>query len=132
MCFNYLENIINDLIEATLSRAGVPSLADSIISKEMFKNKLKILQCLSKDCEGLHEIPFKEMIALNDDRNKIAHGHFEQNPFDGTYKVLSKNGVTAIDASTIREKTRIAERLSDKLRYNLAWFEFSAIEQSDS
>jgi hypothetical protein len=45
----------------------------------------------SKEGEGLKYIPVPELRQIAGERNNLAHGHFDQNPYDGTYDVVTKS-----------------------------------------
>lgn len=69
--------------------------------------------------------PIEELRELGRMRNFLAHGHFDQNPFDGSYVVTGRSGTPKyIKAEAIEVLTdRILVAL-DALRLPVAVFEF--------
>ncbi len=98
-----------------------------------FSSKLLTLKFLQYTSEGKHlkGLPFEELNQLNSNRNNFAHGHMEQNPYDGTYDIIGKRKLN--DASTIKliSLAGHADALWDKLRLIEATFWFEDLTNLD-
>lgn len=65
----------------------------------------------------LENAPIAELRELGKMRNFLAHGHFDQNPFDGSYVVKPRSGKSRyVKAESIRAYTTRAFEVIDKLR----------------
>jgi hypothetical protein len=73
-----------------------------------------------------------QMRQIAVERNKLAHGHFDQNPFDGTYDVVTKGSVRS--QYTFEDIDRLTERTTkvwDELRYAEAYYSFADVPIED-
>ena len=59
---------------------------------------------------------FDRLREINAVRNQLAHGHFEQNPFEGSYQILIKRRYLDYPASRVREINDQLEALVYDLR----------------
>lgn len=53
---------------------------------------LRLLQAVASE-PNLRAIDCDKLMSLNGERNVLAHGHFDQNPFDGSYVVQNRKKV---------------------------------------
>ena len=104
-----------DLNLTRLLRRIIAHLGNSPVLQELTKGSfakrvenVRILQSIKPDLP-LGGIDFKEIADLNSLRNIVAHGHFDQNPFQGDYELIT-NKKTHSDFSTERLDA-ITERL---------------------
>lgn len=66
---------------------------------------------------GIPDIDFAELRQLNNDRNNVAHGHFDQNPYDGSYVLLTSKQFEAAKRQTYENYPISAlNRITDKLK----------------
>lgn len=90
-----------------------------------YSRKVLVLDLLSllNDPGDLKNAPITEMRELGRERNVVAHGHFEQNPFQGDYKLVGKGRYSdyspaRLDGLTARCNV-VWERLRDLRLYYL-------------
>lgn len=92
VAFNRIENLISVLIMAALKDLGRTDLiVDSCnvdLSRRIRNLELILLATPYKQVFG-------EVKAIATERNKIAHGHFDQNPIDGRYAVTGRKPETS-------------------------------------
>jgi hypothetical protein len=75
---------------------------------------------------GIKNVSIAAMREIAGERNKLAHGHFDQNPFDGSYDVVTKNNTrSSYSVEDLDRLTAKADRSIDELRYASAYYEFS-------
>jgi hypothetical protein len=89
LAFNEADYRLSKVITAELSERGHPDLA-ATASKGTFAQrleKLEILVSTTKDRQ-LSGLPVAKLRSLNSDRNNLAHGHFDRNPYDGSYTLI--------------------------------------------
>lgn len=102
--FNAIDVILSDIIHMALQRAKRPEIL-SWIGDDMYARKvttLALLQVGIPDC-GDPEL-IETLRRLGAERNKLAHGHFDQNPFDGSYSVVALRRGERVSASMPVEK----------------------------
>lgn len=90
LTFNEVDYRLSQIIRAALTISGQTALAESA-SKGPFAQRLETLGILiaySNDIDGIKAVPVAKLRSLNTDRNNLAHGHFDQNPYDGSYKLV--------------------------------------------
>jgi hypothetical protein len=93
--FNELDDLVTrlvgfayEVIERPLPRSIPRSFAAKVDLLETFGG-MKVLQ--------LQDAPISELRAINAMRNFLVHGHFDQNPFDGSYVVIPVNKAQQAD-----------------------------------
>lgn len=125
VAFNELDDMVTRLvgfayavIERPLPRSIPRNFAAKVDLLETFGG-MKVLQ--------LHDAPISELRAINAMRNFLVHGHFDQNPFDGSYVVVPVNRAKQADhihAAKIDEWAGRATRAWEILRVQDAAYEF--------
>jgi hypothetical protein len=76
---------------------------------------------------GILDLPTDLMREIATHRNKVAHGHFDQNPFSGEYNIVVKNVRATYSADDLDLQTAKARKALDALRYSDAVYEFSNV-----
>jgi hypothetical protein len=118
LAFNEVDYFVSRVIAAELNEREGADLAASA-SKGPFAQRLETLQILTSvpSRNGqLANLPLERLRSINSDRNHLAHGHFDQNPFDGSY-TLALAAKTRDDypipriLALAKELTQIAELL---------------------
>ena len=78
---------------------------------------------------AIHGVPIEEMRKIAAIRNFLAHAHFDQNPFDGTYELIppksdKKPSERHLKEEAIRKWTQNADKAWFRLRSSEAhyWF----------
>jgi hypothetical protein len=115
LAFNEVDYRISQVIGAELTRRGRSDLGGTA-SKGQFAQRLETLAILATSKDGeLGAIPVARLRSLNTDRNALAHGHFDQNPYDGSYWVVLKEKARDYPIQRVlalaSELTQIAEQL---------------------
>lgn len=81
----------------------------------------------------LHGAPIAEMRELGKMRNLLAHGHFDQNPFDGSYRVVQRSGKPRyVTAEAISQWSERAFKAYSDLKPSDAsfWFRVETVKGS--
>jgi hypothetical protein len=91
LAFNEADYRLSQVIAAELAKRGHSELAETA-TKGSFAQRLEKLELLvssTKD-QQLSALPVAKLKSLNSDRNALAHGHFDQNPYDGSYQLIMR------------------------------------------
>jgi hypothetical protein len=130
--FNRIENTVSDLIWLALSKAGREDILRSL-DGDLFSRKLTTLDLLSIAYPQV--MPSKTLIEelryLGAERNHLAHGHFDQNPFDGTYNIVTDRKTLTVPVTKIVKLVERAEKAWDDLRNSRAFFWFDDLDNDD-
>lgn len=89
VAFNAVEIGLGAVIAAALhNRLSAPEVSASMEGN--VRRKSNVLRILSLDPKNQHlaAIPFERVQSMISVRNALAHGHFEQNPYDGSHTVV--------------------------------------------
>jgi len=102
LAFNEADYRLSQVIKAELSERGAPDLGANAAKGGFAERleKLEILMSGAKNSQFL-TIPIAQLKLLNADRNILAHGHFDQNPYDGSYKLILRAKVRDYHVSRI-------------------------------
>ena len=133
LAFNRLDNHLTEVIETVLARLQRADLTNSCTKKE-FSHKLLVLDLLksSSEGQGIKDVTVSKMRQIAVERNKLAHGHFDQNPFDGTYDVVTKGSVRSqYSVEALDALTESATKAWDELRYADAYYSFADVPTDD-
>ena len=84
--FNRLDAALTKIVRLALGDAGKLGLFPQIRAQG-YGAKLQALELLqtSPSMVAIHGVPIDEMRKVAAIRNFLAHAHFDQNPFDGSY-----------------------------------------------
>lgn len=128
LAFNQLDNLLSEVIETVLGRLGRKDLVKKC-SELNFSQKLLVFDLLKYSSEGvtIADVPVDSMRSVAGERNLLAHGHFDQNPFDGSYAIVRKRKSIRDQYSVekLEELSEQATRAWDSLRHCEAIYEFS-------
>jgi hypothetical protein len=120
--FNRLENLIGDLLEASLAKHG---RADLYFSGDRLELKLRQFEIVLLALPGMHKPDCKAAAQLNGERNTLAHGHFDQNPYSGDYKIVTQRRKHVdMPVVTIRRLSLQTDRVIDDFRSCEAYLAF--------
>lgn len=72
---------------------------------------------------GKH-VPLKELRQIAGERNNLAHGHFDQNPYDGSYDVVTKSTRSQYSVDKINALTAMAHKAWEQMRYADGYYMF--------
>ena len=112
LAFNDLDRFLTMLIECVLKDLGdrpeLEKLTNGLFARRL--DNLRMLNGIKPD-PRIESIGFVDLEELNRLRNIVAHGHFEQNPYQGDYELIS-NQKTHKDFS-VERLDEITKRLDD-------------------
>jgi hypothetical protein len=116
LAFNEADYRLSQVIAEELTERGRPELAESATKGNFAQRleKLELLMSYTTD-QQLSAVPVAKLRSLNTDRNKLAHGHFDQNPYDGSYQLILKEKTTDCPTSRI---VALADELAQVLDYS--------------
>src|SRR5579871_3414523 len=116
LAFNRLDDLMSEVIGRMLHALKRDDLVTRCTPKN-FAFKLLILDLLKTSTEGkvLADVPIDLMKQVAGERNVLAHGHFDQNPFDGTYKVVTTRVRKEYPVSVLDALTSKADKAWDAL-----------------
>lgn len=123
--FNQIDNQLADLIRTVLMKLGRPDMKKGWKARD-FSYKLTVLDLLtlSSKPEGLKYVPFDQLRQLEGERNVLAHGHFDQNPFQGSYEIVGKKRIE-YPVHRIHKLVARAEEVAHSLRHAQGYYDFS-------
>jgi hypothetical protein len=125
LAFNEIDNRVTERVELVLKRLNRTDLIKPSVNLN-FALKLLVLDLLktSSEGDGIADVPVKTIRELAGHRNKLAHGHFDQNPYDGSYEVVSKNTPADYPVGKLDELTADAAKVNYALRCAEAHYAF--------
>ena len=126
LAFNQVDNQLTDIIETILCRLKRDDMIDACAKRD-FSHKLLVLDLLksTEEGQGVQSVSIAAMREVAGERNRLAHGHFDQNPFDGSYDVVTRNIRSSYSVERLDGLTEKADRCWDELRHASAYYEFS-------
>lgn len=118
LAFNEVDHRLSQVIGLELTARSRHDLATSA-SRGSFAQRLETLDLLASSTQNgvLSALPLVRLRALNTDRNTLAHGHFDQNPFDGSYKLLLAAKTRDYPITRVAALTAELAEIADKLRF---------------
>jgi hypothetical protein len=120
--FNAIENSVSDLIHLALKKSDRKEIA-KFINGDNFFRKLIVLDLLTIAQPRIaSKMLIEKLRALGTERNNLAHGHFDQNPFDGNYQVVTNRKTRSIPIEQISKLTERAESACNELRDSVTFF----------
>ena len=128
-----LTTVIRFAIAKLGGDSGLHRLAGGMFAQRV--DSLALLQAIPINLY-LGKIDCAQLRELNEQRNIVAHGHFEQNPFDGSYNLIGKRKYATqqqwserqFPAERLDELSGLLGNLADTLRYVEACFCFDGVE----
>jgi hypothetical protein len=78
----------------------------------------------------LSKLPIERLRALNGDRNNLAHGHFDQNPYDGSYQLTLAAKTRDYPISRILSLAEELGQIVENLRTAEIIFEFEDLDEA--
>lgn len=126
LVFNRLDNLLSEVIGMMLHALKRDDLVVRCTRKD-FALKLLVLDLLKTSTEGkvLADVPIDLMRQVAGERNVLAHGHFDQNPFDGTYEVVTTKVRAEYPVARLNDLSSKTENAWEALRYVDAFYAFS-------
>jgi len=133
LAFNEVDYRLSQVIRAELSYRGRDDLMAGA-SKGPFTQRLATLEILSSATSNgrLSASPIARLRSLNTDRNNLAHGHFDQNPFDGSYSILLAKKAEDYPAAEVRRLAVELTQIADWLRTTEILYDFEDLTKRDA
>ena len=134
VAFTQIENAVSDIIFLALEQANRKDILKRL-QGDSFRKKLVTLELISlAHPRPLPKSAIDELHDLAAWRNKLAHGHFHQNPFDGSYEIMTdrKRNPFPMPVMQLQQLTERADRAWDALRYAEAYFSFDDLDARQS
>ena len=132
VAFTRIENTASDIIFLALEQAGRKDILNRLRG-DSFRRKLVTLELISlAHPRPLQKSAIDELRDLAARRNELAHGHFHQNPFDGSYEILTDRKALPMPVTQLKQLTERAESAWDTLRYAEAYFSFDDLDEEES
>ena len=120
VAFNRIENTVSDIIVLALKKAGREEILGSM-AWDTFDRKIRNLELISLRFQEIASLRLiAELRALGTERNQLAHGHFEQNPVDGSYVVVNRKNSRLKPVEEIRVFTERTKKADHQLRFFVA------------
>jgi hypothetical protein len=134
VAFNRVDNEVSQLIATVLYLSERPDLVNDLTNKADFSRKLQTLDLLTlaRDSGRLKDAPLAEMRQIAGERNTVAHGHFDQNPFDGEYQLKGKGRYSNYSPKRLEALTHRCNEVWSALRTIDAGFHYEAIEVDEA
>jgi hypothetical protein len=125
LAFNRLDNEVTDMIRTVLRCLKREDLIGPCTARD-FSTKLLVFDLLkcSTEGSGIADILVAPMREVGGERNRLAHGHFDQNPFDGSYDIVGKNIRSFYSAEMLDRLTEKADACYHAVRLSFAQYDF--------
>jgi hypothetical protein len=127
VAFNQMDNLLTRVVETVLERLGRADLIDACVKKD-FSQRLLVLDLLKSSPEGhvLGGVSTEDMRQISGERNHLAHGFFDQNPYSGECDIVgSKKRRAKYSVKRVDDLTTKANKVWQQLRYPEAHYDFS-------
>lgn len=135
--FNRIEYVVNEIVFLALQKSERQDILEHMRS-DSFYRKLITLDLISLAySRPLPKSLVDELRELSIQRNKLAHGHFDQNPFDGSYTIApnkidtNRSKPAPMPINQLILLTRRADKAWDDLRYAHAFFCFDDLDAEE-
>ena len=128
VAFTQIENTVSDVIFLALEKADRKDILKHLRG-DAFRKKLNTLELISlSHPRPLPKSALDELRYLGTRRNELAHGHFHQNPFDGSYEISTNRKAFPMPVTQLKQLTARADKAWDALRYAEAYFSFDDLD----
>jgi hypothetical protein len=117
LMFNEADFYLSQVIGWELQRSGLDSKLDRL-TEGSIATRIDLAEALAARSSEPSTVAlnFDQLRSINGVRNKLAHGHFDQNPFEGSYQIVVKQKNLAFPSSKVREITTELDAIVDGLR----------------
>ena len=126
-----IENTVSDIIFLALQKAERKDILTRLRG-DSFRRKLVTIELISlAHPRPLPKSAIDELRDLAARRNELAHGHFHQNPFDGSYEIVTARKALPMPIAHLKQLTERAQIAWDALRYAEAYFSFDNVDEEE-
>ena len=124
-----IENTISDIIFLALEQAERKDILNRLRGDSL-RRKLVTLELISlAHPRPLLKSAIDELRDLAAQRNDLAHGHFHQNPFDGSFEIVTDRKALSMPIAQLKQLTERAQIAWDALRYAETYFSFDNLDE---
>ncbi|MBY0334390.1 MAG: hypothetical protein K2X49_27350 [Acetobacteraceae bacterium] len=129
LAFNRVDHDLGVVLVQAFDQAGIEILAERFVRRAGFKERLELAKLFSQHPAGtyLKGICVDRLRVLSEHRNTLAHGHFDQNPFDGDFKIVERKKIKEYPAEQIQQLTREIDQIWDSIRLAEAQYIFADV-----
>lgn len=121
LAFNESDYFTGRLLSAELARSQRGHLYDP---EHDFSARLALLEGIAPMADNLRGLPFALLRSIATVRNKLAHGHFNQNPFGGDYKLIVREKHRQFSTADVRAFTGQLCEINAHLRVAYVVYDF--------
>lgn len=127
VAFNRLDNLLTEVLGTVLHKGGRVDLVPAC-TEGAFWLKLLVADLLKSSIHGggLKNVPIALMREIAVHRNRVAHGHFDQNPHSGEYDIVGKKR-EKYSAEDLDLQTAKATEAWEALRYAEGFYAFDDV-----
>lgn len=124
VAFNALEDSVRSTVRLILRRRSCDDMWPLFIN-DMFRDQVKTLEVLSRSIDRFPVLPYEAMRSLNDERNALAHGHYEQDLFNESFALVARGKTREFPIPQIHRFTDLAIDVGVSVRetWPILWFE---------
>lgn len=132
LAFNEVDYRLSQVIRSELSKRKREDLAGTA-SNGPFAQRLTTLEILASatPTSRISASPTEKLRALNTDRNNLAHGHLDQNPFDGSYSIVLAKKAREYPADQVRSLAAELMQIAEWLRTTEILYDFEDLTKKD-
>lgn len=129
--FNRLDDTVSTVLAYALAMIDRTHLTKEYMQSQ-FSHRIAVIDLLGgSNILGLASAPIAAMKGIANIRNTLVHAHFDQNPFDGSYKLIQKGRDSKLKTETINKWTKKTSEVIHKMRHYEAVYMFRDIKVPD-
>ena len=132
--FNRIENLVSQIIKLALDHLYKLNETDNkkLIErcrKGSLNQHINDLELILLAIPTSQNFPIAEIRKLSEERNKLAHGHFEPDHNEPAYEIIGKGGPRKISISDIQEWGERADTIHTELISLKAYYVFYDVRE---
>lgn len=129
LTFNEADFYISQIIGWELQRSGLEQKLNRL-TEGSISARIDIAEAIAaRSAEpSTANLRLDRLRAINNARNQLAHGHFDQNPFEGSYQIIVKRRHLDFPAARVRTLTAELDGIVDTLRNAYYGYFFSDLD----
>lgn len=124
LAFNEADFYVGWLLKLESQRVGRLHLYDA---KAFFWTRLALLEAMAAGTENLSDLPFASLREIASARNKLAHGHFAQDPYNGDYRLISRAKAKEFPAAEVIKLTNDLTEINVRLNFATAPYDMLSV-----
>jgi hypothetical protein len=134
VAFNELDYVLTQILRLILLRLDRNDLVEDCAFKSDFALRLRFLDLLrySHHGNGIANISIASLRALAQERNVLAHAHFDEDPFDDSYRLIARRKAPSYLPERINGLTAQMAAAVEALRYAETYYLFDHVNEPES